>query len=604
MNQDQNLDRSTLTGILLITIIMGVWLVFYQPPVPPPADEQTTQQVEEEPGQAEIHPSEALLQAPADSAFVLVASGEEELITVRSDRFEAVFSTKGATLKSYRLLNYNRAGTDEPVEMISSSDDGAIAVLFNLPHVGRVDTRSLYFSTEISGGELIVGESGSNLIFDAAIGEGVVRFIYSFSQNSYEFDLRIEEIGEELLTASGGFDLLWNGSIPFAEVDLREEAQGSGVYARSGGELVEIRLTKNPEARMNLSGNVEWVGVKNKFFLALIVPRSSTDSAYLEGARFGEATSADYAEVYSVSLGIPRPGGEGTDFHLYLGPMDMHYVGDVAPGVYRMVDYGFGAWMTRPIAEYVVGPLFRFFGSFLPSYGLVIILFGIIVKMAVYPLTKVSYKNTARMRELQPKLEEIKEKHADDPQKQQEAMMKMYREMGVNPLAGCLPLLLQYPIIIALWRYFQNSITIRQESFLWAADLSAPDPILHLPFSIPFYGDYVAGFTTIMGLSMIIQMRVAMPPSTGGMQAKIFMYVLPIFLFVIFNRLASGLSLYYLVFNLLTIIQQKMINKQMEAAGPEAFQPKPKKKKLKPGEEEKQKRRAPRTVPTQKKKRR
>lgn len=604
MNQDQNLDRSTLTGILLITIIMGVWLVFYQPPAPPPAEEQTTEHIEVDPAPAEIQPQEAILQAPADSAFVLVSSGEEELITVRSERFEAVFSTKGATLKSYRLLEYNQAGTDERVQMISSDEDGALALVFHLPQVGRVDSRSLYFTPQTSQREIVIGENGGNLVFDAPIGDGVIRLTYAFAQDSYEFDLRIEEVGEELLTNSGGFELLWHGSIPFAEVDLREEAQGSGIYARSGGELVEVRLLKTPEERMNLSGNVEWIGIKNKFFLSLIVPRGPTDSAYLEGAKFGEPTEADYAEVYSASLGIPRPHGEATDFRMYLGPMDMHYVGDVAPGIYRMVDYGFGAWMTRPIAEFIVGPLFRLFGSFLPNYGLVIILFGILVKLAVYPLTKVSYKNTARMRELQPKLEEIKEKHADDPQKQQEAMMKMYREMGVNPLAGCLPLLLQYPIIIALWRYFQNSITIRQESFLWAADLSAPDPILQLPFAIPFYGDFVAGFTTIMGLTMIVQMRVAMPPSTGGMQAKIFMYVLPIFLFVIFNRLASGLSLYYLVFNLLTIIQQKMINKQMEAAGPEAFQPKPKKKKLKPGEVEKQKRRAPRTVPTQKKKRR
>jgi YidC/Oxa1 family membrane protein insertase len=154
----------------------------------------------------------------------------------------------------------------------------------------------------------------------------------------------------------------------------------------------------------------------------------------------------------------------------------------------------------------------------------------------------------------------------------------------VNPLAGCLPLLLQYPIIIALWRYFQNSIVIRQESFLWAADLSAPDPILTLPFEIPFYGDFVAGFTLIMGLAMIVQMKVAMPSTGGasGTQAKVMMYFLPAILFVVFNRLASGLSLYYLTFNILTIVQQRAINKSVheeEEAGGEGASKKPGKKK-------------------------
>jgi YidC/Oxa1 family membrane protein insertase len=245
--------------------------------------------------------------------------------------------------------------------------------------------------------------------------------------------------------------------------------------------------------------------------------------------------------------------------------MEFDRIGAYDVGLYDVVDYGFGSFITRPIAQYIISPSFRFLGSLLPNYGLVIILFAIAVKMLLYPLTKVSYKNTARMRELQPKMEIIKEKYADDPQKQQEAMMKMYRETGVNPLAGCLPLLLQYPIIIALWRYFQNSIVIRQEEFLWAHDLSAPDPILNLPFEIPFYGDFVAGFTLIMGLAMVVQMKVAMPASTSGTQAKIMQYFLPGILFVVFNRLASGLSLYYLTFNILSIFQQRMINKAVES---------------------------------------
>ena len=141
--------------------------------------------------------------------------------------------------------------------------------------------------------------------------------------------------------------------------------------------------------------------------------------------------------------------------------------------------------------------------------------------------------------------------------------MKLYKETGVNPLGGCLPMLMQYPIIIALWQFLPQAIEIRQQGFLWANDLSAPDAILSLPFTIPLYGNYVGGFTLLMGLSMIIQMRIQMQPQTNP-QAKIFTYVFPVMIFAIFNRLASGLSLYYLVYNVVTAIQQKMINSRIE----------------------------------------
>lgn len=141
--------------------------------------------------------------------------------------------------------------------------------------------------------------------------------------------------------------------------------------------------------------------------------------------------------------------------------------------------------------------------------------------------------------------------------------MKMYKEMGVNPLGGCLPMLLQYPIIIALWQFLPQAIEIRQQGFLWAHDLSAPDVILHLPFTIPLYGNFVAGFTLLMGLSMVVQMRMQMTPTTSNAQAKIFTYLFPVMIFAIFNKFASGLSLYYLCYNVLTAIQQKFINKSI-----------------------------------------
>jgi YidC/Oxa1 family membrane protein insertase len=576
VQQDQGLDRDAMIGIFLITLIMGAWLIFFQPQPPPPQDpapDVVEVPDEEAPTGPEFRAERLGAVAPPLAGFEAVTSGEERLITVETDRFRMLFSTKGATPRSVELVRYYVAGEDRrPVEMVSA-ENGALALAFTPPQGRYVDTRSLYFQTAFQGDRLDATQAPQELVFDAPIGEGALRYVYTFTPGSFELGFRVEEAGTDLLTASGGFEVIWDGSIPFAEADEREEAMGSGVYARSGGEIVQITLNRRQEEGQRLTGTVDWVAVKSKYFVALLQPQMATEGAELEGQRFGEPGELGYAEDFVARLLMPRPRGQAVDFSIYLGPMDPRQLERVATGTFRMVDYGFGQTLTRPIAEFVVDPLFRLLGRFLPNYGLVIILFGIIVKMALYPLTKVSYKNTARMRELQPKLEAVKEKHPDDPQKQQEAMLRVYKETGINPLAGCLPLLLQYPIIIALWRYFQNSVVIRQESFLWAQDLSAPDPILQLPFTIPLYGDFVAGFTLIMGLSMIVQMKVAMPPTTSGPQMKIFMYVLPIILFVIFNRLASGLSLYYLVFNLLTIVQQKMINSSIEKQGVAEAQP-------------------------------
>jgi len=578
VQQDPSLDRSALTGILLIALIMGAWLVLFQPPVPPPAEPAAAEQeqAQEEAAGPELRAERPGSVPPADSAFAAAATGEERLITVQTDLYRAVFSSRGGTLRSFQLLDYTVAGTDTPVELISDPE-GALALAFTPPQGRYVDTRSLFFQTLYDGETLDATEQARELVFEAPLAGGVLRYVYTFDPDSYFFRFRIEEEGSDILTASGGYEVIWDGAIPFAEANVAGEAGATGVYARSGGELERLSLARRPEQSLRLSGSVEWVAIKNKYFLSVLLPAAGTEGAELEGRRFGEPGDPTFAEDYAARLLMPRPRGEPVEFTLYAGPLDLQRLGRTAPGIYQVVDYGFGAFMTRPIAEYVVGPLFRFFGRFLPNYGLVIILFALFVKIALFPLTKASYKNTARMRELQPKMEAIKEKYGDDPQKQQEAMLKMYKETGINPLAGCLPLLLQYPIIIALWQYFQNSIIIRQESFLWAHDLSAPDPILHLPFSIPLYGDFVAGFTLIMGLAMIVQMKVAMPPSTGGVQAKVFMYVLPLILFVVFNRLASGLSLYYLVFNVATIVQQKMINNQMEAQGVGEMQPDAKK---------------------------
>ena len=568
------MDRNVVIATVLIGLIMFVWLYFLTPPPQPqPIGEEQAiadTQVVAEP-EPEI-PEDELVTAPqtslsaTDSVMAAAQQGEAQIITVDSDLYQAQFSTQGGTLVSFVLKEYKKFDQVTPVQLVDSSAGGALSMVFTTPTSHLIDTRTLFFEPSFNGDTLRVTEAGASLSFETTLGSGTIRQTYTFTPEEYDVGLRIEQINPSAFQTDDGYELAWNGALPFTESlsNRKEEAIKLGAYGRSGGEVAGIKLDSDPP-ELSLRGDVSWIAVKNKYFTATVMTETPAREAELVGERFGELDDPNLRVAYRASLLMPAPTAEADQFTMYLGPLEFYRISKFDQGLYGMVDYGWDAfaWMTRPLAKFIFIPFFTFLSGFISNYGVIIIIFAFTIKMLLYPLTKTSYRSMARMRELQPLMQEIKEKYADDPQKQQEATMKMYREQKVNPLGGCLPMLLQYPIIIALWQFLQQSIEIRQQGFLWANDLSAPDVILNLPFTIPFYGDYVAGFTLLMGLSLVVQMRVQATP-TAGMQGKVLMYFMPIMLFVIFNHLPSGLSLYYLCYNVITAAQQKYINHQLE----------------------------------------
>ena len=590
MDQQPGLDRNALIGIVLMSLVLGLWMVF----TAPSTEELEAQRQAQEAQQAEQLVADSLdaladgpatldaagadslaLSAPIDSSFAAALSGTQRTLTVLSNRYEATFSTKGGTPISYRLLSYNRAESDEPVELVSD-EEGAISLQFLPPRGAALDTRALTFRPVVDGSVFegdtlrIAEGSTSTLSFEAPIGEGALRFVYGFEDDSYDVDFRIETPGSDLLQQSGGYDVIWNGAVPLSEAQPDQEIMQVGAYALYGGDTEFIRMDEPGDAEpIQGTGNVGWVAVKTKFFLSAIIPSEGTETSgfLLEGSQIGEVDNLDgFAQDYTARIEMPRLAPtESAAFTLYLGPLELRRLAEY--GLYDTVDFGFGAFMTRPIARYFIAPTLAFLHTFIPSYGWAIVIFALLVKLLLWPLTAVSYRSQARMKELQPQMVAIKEKYGDDPQKQQEATMKMYREAGVNPLGGCLPMLLQYPILIAMWRFFQSTLVLRGESFLWAADLSAPDPVLQLPFTIPFVGDFLAGFTILMAITMVISMQLSGAGGAGaGTQQKVIMYMMPLIFFLFFNRFPSGLSLYYLGFNVFSIVQQRLVNQQVASA--------------------------------------
>ncbi len=575
----QGPDRSALIGILLMSLLLGVWMIYSSPSAEEVARQQATADSlaavddgdDASAADVEAPADEDALVAPADSAFV--TGGPARPVTVVTDRLVATFSTAGGTLTSVRLVGYDRAGTDQPVELVTDAR-GALALGVTPERGAFLDSRTLTFRPVVGGqpfegDTLRVDGDAVDLTFETsapgvASQPGALRLVYRFAPDSYDVDLRVEAAGTDLL--GSGYELMWDGALPLAEDRPETETMQAGAYLRMGGETDKIHLTEAGRAEpISRTGTVDWVAVKTKFFIAAIIPAEGTptEGAELTGEQTGAAGEAGFAQDFVARLTSgDLDAGDAHAYTLYLGPLELRRL--AAYGLYDTVDFGFGQVITRPIARYVIAPTLALLTGLLPNYGLAIILFGLLVKLVLWPLTSASFRSAAKMRELQPQMQLIKEQHADDPQKQQEAMMRMYREAGVNPLGGCLPMLLQYPILIALWQFFQSTLVLRGQPFLWARDLSAPDAILNLPFNIPFYGDFVAGFTLLMGVSMLVSMKLSMGGSasvTG--QQKVLLYVMPAVFFLFFNRLPSGLSLYYLSFNIFSIVQQRMINQQV-----------------------------------------
>ena len=561
------MDRNTIIAVILITAIMAVWMIT-MPPTPPQPQEPV---VEEEQVASDSSDSTTVADTP-DQVPVPVQLPESvpvhtaREIVVDTDLYTARLSDLGATLTGFELKEFLQFDQVRQVQMVDSTGRGAVGVEFQSTGSRNIYTRDLLFVQLDSMDVVDAKTAPATVVFEAGIGSGRLQFAYTFKPGDYEVELEVTHTNPAGFQTSEGYELVWYGGIPFSEDanNRKEEITKVGAYARSGNDVEGITLQGDEFAERVLRGNVSWVGVKNKYFGAVIVTDRPALEAVLEGERIGDTEDPAVAVDFEAALFMGPPDDTPDTFRLYLGPLEYGKIKRYE-GAYGIVDYGWDAfeWMTRPLAVAVFIPAFSFLSSLIPNYGLVIILFCLLIKVVLLPLTLSSYKSMAKMRELQPKMQEIKEKYADNPEKQQQATIKMYRESGTNPLGACLPMLLQYPIIIALWQFLQQSIEIRQEGFLWAADLSAPDAILNLPFTIPFYGDFVAGFTVLMGLSMIVQMRLQATPASGP-QAKIFMYVMPGIIFVIFNRLPSGLSLYYFCYNVFSAVQQQFINKSVK----------------------------------------
>ncbi|MBP1653483.1 MAG: yidC [Bacteroidetes bacterium] len=562
------MDRQSTIGFVLITIVLIVWMWVQ---APPPAEQQPVRQdstaAQAAPAPSAVPPppayGERTQQDSLGRFFAARQRGNERVIVVETDLYRAELTTLGGTLRIWELRAF-RTWDGHPVQLVDYDAGRDLSVLFTSTDGKLVNTSRLYFDADQPSGVVVTlsGTDSRTVTMTLPVqGGGALLKRYTFTNGTYLVDTEVEFRGLAGVVSNFEYQIVWEHGVRYAEGNSVDESTFAMAYASSGGELTELDVSGIGETgNQDLNGKTAWVATRNKYFgVALIAPGEVAQGAYLEGDHRGEADGGS-VERYAVALKMPFRGQavETGKVSVYLGPLEYDGVKGLGVGLEQVMNLG-AAWIIRPISEYLMIPLFTVLKAVIPNYGWVIVVFSLIIKVVLHPLTKSSMNSMRRMQALSPMMNEIREKHKDNPEKMNQAVMNLYKEYGVNPASGCLPLLLQMPIMFALYSVLRSSIELRQASFFgWITDLSIPDALLKLPFTIPIFGIHeVSGLALIMGITMFIQQKMTVTDP----RQKSMVYVMPVMFTLLFNNFPSGLNLYYLVFNVLSIGQQMWTNK-------------------------------------------
>jgi YidC/Oxa1 family membrane protein insertase len=385
----------------------------------------------------------------------------------------------------------------------------------------------------------------------------MIEHVFSLNQNQNMVDVSINLLGmNEVIAGNSNFlDLTWKHNVLQQEKAHEAEERTTTVYYRYANDEPDY-LNETKDGKEELKTAVNWISYKQQYFNSSLIAPQNFDNAVVE-SKLDEKKK--YVKTLTSSIGLAYNHETKTSYPLqfYFGPNSYKSLKTLNVELENIVPMGWGifGWVNKVLTVNV----FYFLGQYITNFGIIILLLTLIVKTILFPLVYRSYMSSAKMRVLKPEIDEIKVKYGNDMAKQQQENMKIYRKAGVNPLGGCVPVLLQMPILIAMFQFFPSAFDLRQKAFLWSSDLSSYDSILNLGFNIPFYGDHVSLFTILMTVSTIIYTMYnnQMTGVTG--QMKVISYIMPIAFLGFFNNYASGLTYYYFLSNLFTIGQQLLI---------------------------------------------
>ena len=492
--------------------------------------------------------------------FARNLGGENTVTTLENELMKVSISSQGGMVSAVELKKYNTevGEAPTPIQLFQGDKDGYSFILTTSDQ--RLDTREFNFTPVV--------ESDTSVMMVLQLGEGAEWGVrYTLHPDNYLVGMEIVQKGaQNLLPAStASIDFNWHQTMARNEKGRVFEERNSAIYYKYIGDTPD-NLSESKDDSEQLNGRIKWVAYKNQFFSSVIIPKAYFTSADLSSRDLKD--SQKYLKDMDMKAQLPYTTADGAvaSFDFYFGPNDYPLLSklddQISPdedlGLTRLIPLGWG--LFRYINTWIVIPVFTYLSSFISNYGIIILMLTIFIKLIIFPFTFKSYKSQARMRVLQPEIKEINDKYPGDENamKRQQETMALYSRCGASPFSGCLPMLFQMPVLIAMFSFFPSAIELRGESFLWAKDLSAPDYIVTLPFSIPFYGNGVSLFCLLMTIVNIVYMKINMQNQPGGSSMpgmKWMMYLMPVMFLFIFNDYASGLSYYYFLSLLITIAQ-------------------------------------------------
>ena len=510
---------------------------------------------------------------------------EAEEFIVENDVMAVLFSTRGGQIKGVTLKDYTQYGPrgkrDRKIEMMdpATARFGLSFYLKNGLKNVPVNTLDYVFTAQPVVGE---ADGAKSVVMRLPVAEGAYLeyryLIYNTEapERDYlvDFDVRLVNMAPEMANQTQ-IQIDWAHTTFQNEKGFQNENMYTTLSYRFPDEtsIEELGMSEGAKSK-NISTQVNWVAFKQQFFSSVFIAPDNVSYANL--AFDTAAPESSLLKTFTAQMGVPyTPQIEGYDFAFYFGPNKYSILKKIGePGgadIYleRLVPLGWGifGWVNR----WCVIPVFDFLRNYIGSFGIIIFILVLLVKLVISPLTYKSYVSMAKMRLVKPQIDELAKKYPkpEDAMKKQQATMELYKKAGINPMGGCIPMLIQMPILIAMFRFFPASIELREQPFLWADDLSSYDSIVNLPFSIPFYGDHVSLFALLMAVSLFgyswfnYQQTASSQPQMAGMKFMM-VYMMPIMMLFWFNSYSSGLCYYYLLSNIFTIGQTLVIRRMVD----------------------------------------
>jgi YidC/Oxa1 family membrane protein insertase len=549
------MEKRVIVAFVLSILVLLAWSFLFAPKPPEaPQKEEVTRVEKEKAVPQSVEPPIAKAPTPPEEGAKGLPTLEEKEIVVETPLYKVVFTNAGPTIKSFKLKKYRKTpqSNSPMIDLVHLGESGEDFLKINFDNRSNPQTNNTFYNVDADSVSLIPASAPQDLTFKAVRSDGIsMDQTFRFYPDKYQIDLLVSLQNQSENQIQGNL----NAHLKNIPTKDRGRLSFVGLALLSDGKLEELEPNdKEVKEEKEFAGQIGWIAYEDEYFISAIVPDGHPEGSF-KGASLPSGVLKGTYMTPPISL---RPREQASSqFTLYLGPRELSLLKQLGKKLDLAINFGFFDIIARPMLSAL-----RFFNKYVKNYGVSIIIITILIKILFWPLTHKSYKSMKEMQKLKPLMDKIREKYKHDKQQMNKEVMALYRTYKVNPVGGCLPMVIQIPVFIALYNLFGKSIELRHAPFmLWINDLSAPDRLFSFPFEIPFmsppYG--IPVLTLLMGATMFITQK--MTPMPGDpTQAKVMMF-LPLFFTFLFINFPSGLVLYWLVNNILQIGQQYRIKK-------------------------------------------